>query len=517
MTHQCKHRLSLLFAILISGLNFSRCQELSEPSAPIKYDPLYIPVTQGKYVTVGSFTLPEGLDLNNGSLEMDLQSAVALEALRLTAKIGEDESLTIARDTLVCGLVKLTFTKNLPAGLTRLNLEVKAADNHDLKDRIHIQPKMMESLGNQIPVGISQKIPAYRLAKPLRTFGDDGVAAYRIPGLVTTPRGTLIAVYDIRRNSSRDLQGDIDVGLSRSTDGGMTWEPMRVIMDMGEWGDKPQDENGNGDPAVLVDPQTGHIWVIALWGHGKPGEMVWWSSEQGLSPEKTGQLMIVKSEDDGLTWSEPRSLTPGLKNPEWLLFFNGPGRGITLKDGTLVFPAQFKDKVQMPYSTLIYSSDKGKSWKVGTGAKANTTEAQVIALQDGSLMLNMRDNRGGSRSVAVTNDFGQTWTEHPTSRTALPEPVCMASLINNPYRESMLLFSNPATDKGRFNMTIKASFDGGNSWPETSQLLLDEGKGWGYSCLTFINETEVGILYEGSTANLLFQIVPLEDILNRKE
>ncbi len=391
-----------------------------------------------------------------------------------------------------------------------------ANDAHDLKDKVNISVGNIMLDKKKIAINSTKEVPAYRLATALRSFGFDGVHSYRIPGLITTPKGTVMAVYDIRRNSSVDLQGDIDVGLSRSTDGGRTWEPMKVIMDMGEWGGLPEDQNGIGDPAILVDHETGHIWVAALWLHGKPGKMAWNSSEQGMKPEETGQFMLVKSEDDGLTWSEPINITQQMKDPKWHLFFNGPGKGITMQDGTLVFPAQYKDENQMPHSTIIYSKDKGKTWSVGSGARPNTTEAQVVELADGTLMLNMRDNRGGSRAVAVTNDFGKTWTEHSTSRRDLIEPVCMASIIDNPHIDQMLLFSNPAHEKRRVNMTIKASKDDGNTWPEGMQLLLDEGQGWGYSCLTMINEKEVGILYESSVANITFQIVDLEDVLKQK-
>ena len=102
----------------------------------------------------------------------------------------------------------------------------------------------------------------------VRNAGDDGVAAYRIPGIVTTPKGTLIAVYDMRYRDSYDLQGDIDIGMSRSTDGGATWEKMKVIMDMGEWGGLPDELNGIGDPSILVDDNTGKVFVVAVWTHG---------------------------------------------------------------------------------------------------------------------------------------------------------------------------------------------------------------------------------------------------------
>lgn len=369
-----------------------------------------------------------------------------------------------------------------------------------------------------------QPVPK-RLGHALRRYGDEGVDTYRIPGLATTNEGTLIAVYDIRYNSSVDLQEDVDVGMSRSTDGGQSWEPMKIIMDMGEWGGRPQEENGIGDPAVLVDRQTNTIWVAALWAHGQPGQRTWWASQPGISPETTGQLMLTKSTDDGLSWSEPINITKQVKKPEWFLAFQGPGKGITMEDGTLVFPAQFKDEEQMPHSTLIYSMDRGETWHIGTGAKSNTTEAQIVELSDGALMLNMRDNRGsgpngrngtGARSVAITTDLGQTWTEHSSSREALPEPVCMASLISHSMEKNgkkLLLFSNPADRYVRHNMTIKISEDEGFSWPEKYHTLVDEGTGRGYSCLTSIDENTIGILYEGSQADLVFQKIRLEELM----
>jgi sialidase-1 len=389
----------------------------------------------------------------------------------------------------------------------------------DLTKKVGLNIKEVDLGKDEIqPVATNQFRPL-RLATRLRDHGDDGVHSYRIPGLATTAKGTLIAVYDARWNNSADLQGDIDVGMSRSVDGGKSWEPMKIIMDMKEWGGRPEKENGIGDPSVLVDPETNTIWVAALWLHGKPDTRAWNSSAPGMSPEETGQLVLVKSEDDGKTWSEPINITSQVKKPEWQLIFNGPGKGISMQDGTLVFAAQFKDKEKMPHSTIIYSKDKGETWHVGTGAKSNTTEAQVVELKDGSLMLNMRDNRGGARSVAVTKDLGKTWEVHPSSRKALPEPVCMASIITHDAgqyaREEapLLFFSNPATTDGRYNITVKASTDDGMSWPEKHHLLLDAKRNWGYSCLTPVDEDHLGILYESSQANMTFQVIPIEDIM----
>ncbi len=505
-----------LIWIGLATLSGATCQENANPQNSITYTPFFVPLPQGQWVEIGTLEVNQALIHKKGSLTLEIQSSGPIEAVRLSTMVSENEVEVLAEQIEAQGTVQLRYDFENINNLDKINLTVKLGSDHDLRDRIGIKPISLEAAGKQVSIHQSRTIQLYRVATPLRDYGDDGVHSYRIPGLVTSTKGTLLAVYDIRRNTSRDLQGDIDVGLSRSTDGGHSWEPMKVIMDMGEYGGLPQDQNGIGDPAILVDQETGHIWVAALWLHGKPGEMAWFSSKPGMTPSETGQLVLVKSEDDGLTWSEPMIITQQMKEPEWHLFFNGPGKGITMKDGTLIFPAQFKDKDQMPHSTIIYSKDKGKTWNVGSGAKSNTTEAQVVELQDGSLMLNMRDNRGGSRSISVTTDLGQTWAEHATSRSALPEPVCMASIIDNPFEPQMLLFSNPATDKGRHHLTIKASLNDGESWPDGLQVLLDEGTGWGYSCLTMINEKEVGILYESSVANMTFQIIPLSEILTTK-
>lgn len=136
-------------------------------------------------------------------------------------------------------------------------------------------------------------------------------------------------------------------------------------------------------------------------------------------------------------------------------------------------------------------------------------------MSDGTLMLNMRDDRGGARSVYTTKDMGQTWTEHPTSRKALIEPVCMGSIISHEYKgEDLLLFSNPNATDERHHITIKLSKDQGMTWPVAYQLLLDEGIGRGYSCLTAIDENTIGILYESSQADLVFQKIQVQDLLN---
>lgn len=365
---------------------------------------------------------------------------------------------------------------------------------------------------------VSDKNIERRMGIGVRHAGDDGSAAFRIPGLVTTNKGTLLGVYDVRYNSSVDLQEHIDIGLSRSSDGGKTWEKMRLPLAFGEYDGLPAAQNGVGDPSILVDTKTNTVWIVAAWTHGMGNQRAWWSSHPGMDLNHTAQLVMAKSTDDGKTWSAPINVTEQVKLPEWYFLLQGPGRGITTSDGTLVFPIQFIDKTRIPNAGIMYSKDRGETWKIHNYARTNTTEAQVAEVEPGVLMLNMRDNRGGSRAVYTTTDFGQTWKEHESSRTALIEPVCMASLISvkakdNVLGKDLLIFSNPNSTSARKDMTIKISMDGGKTWSADHQLLLDEDYNWGYSCLTMIDKETIGILYESSVAHMTFQSIKLKDIV----
>ena len=382
-----------------------------------------------------------------------------------------------------------------------------------------------------------------RIGVAVRKHNDDNVHSYRIPGLVTTNRGTLLAVYDVRRESRRDLQGDIDIGISRSTDGGSTWEPMVIALDMGEWGGLPQKFNGVSDASLLADRNTGNIFVAGLWMHGVLDDKGKWienltdtsrawnhqwrnmGSQPGFDVKQTSQFLLAESTDDGKTWGSPVNLTSMCKKKEWWLWAPAPGNGITMDEGTLVFPTQGRDRNGNPFSNISYSMDGGLTWHTSSPAYTNTTECAVVQLDDGSLMLNMRNNRNrnnqgpdNGRVIAVTSDMGETWTEHLTSRNALIEPVCMGSLFRHVYTENgrkktILFFSNPSSKTGRNHITLKASSDNGETWPGKYRLLLDEGTGSGYSCLTGVDNEHIGILYESSQADLVFQKIKIDEIV----
>lgn len=434
-----------------------------------------------------------------------------------------DRSVLSASPPMKASLDPLSFSLDpesfvLTEGTNFVWVACSTKSSADIDHRIGGQCKTITFSNGQI-VRFDVEPTIQRMGIALRNGGDDGVNTYRIPGLATTNRGSLIAVYDVRYRNGGDLPGDIDVGMSRSVDGGRTWAPMQIVMDMGR--DPKHRYDGVGDPAILVDRVNGTIWVAGLWSHGNRG---WNGSGPGLTPEETGQLLLVRSDDDGVSWSKPINITAQVKQPSWCLLLQGPGKGITMQDGTLVFAAQHQDasdKKRLPYSTVIFSTDRGKTWQVGSGAFGDTTEAQVVETEPGILMLNCRYNRAASRVVMTSNDLGKTWQKHSTSENALIEPrACMASLIDfgreTNSESRWLLFSNPNSTTERHRITIKGSPDRGLSWPSHHSLLLDEGNGAGYSCMTMIDDKTVGIVYEGSQSHLTFQRIALEEIINTR-
>lgn len=427
------------------------------------------------------------------------------------------------------------------------NVLVQLKDDIDLTHQVNAACEMIETDAGAVNKQEETGHAGLRVGVALRQHGDDNVDTYRIPGLTTTNNGTLLAIYDVRRESSRDLQGDMDIGLSRSTDGGRTWEPMRIAMDRGTWGDLPEKFNGISDACILVDENTNTIFVAGLWMYGVINSSGQWiegltesstdwnhqwknrGSQPGFGVKQTSQFLIAKSTDDGQSWSELVNLTEMCKKIGWWLWAPAPGHGITLNDGTLVFPTQGRDSNGHSFSNITWSKDGGASWTTSNMASHGTTENMVVQRSDGSLMLNARDgsNKGNTsatngRVISVSNDLGESWSEHPTSRGALIEPACMASLHKHEYTEdgqqkSILVFSNPNSKTNRDHMTIKVSFDDGATWPEENWILLDEKKGRGYSCLTSIDEQTIGILYEGSQADMTFQKIDVDELIGNNQ
>lgn len=333
-------------------------------------------------------------------------------------------------------------------------------------------------------VGGSQAKPLFEQSEVF-VAGQDGVLEYRIPALVTSTRGTLIAACDARRDRSGDPPNNIDSVIKRSTDGGRTWGALQVVADF------PGTEAA-ADPCLLTDRVTGTVWLFFGWCPEGIGTR---ASRPGLAG-RTIQVTAMSSDDDGVTWTPPRDLNAMVKNPEWSAMWCSPGAGLQTRDGRLLVPSTSL-RNGTPHSQAFCSSDHGNTWRTLAASGANTNEHMLVELADGSLLANMRSNHGqGCRAYAVSADDGQTWSElqhHP----ALVEPVCQGSLIrysarSDGHERDRLLFANPASRK-RENMTVRLSYDEGKTWPVAKVVHAGPTA---YSCLTALPDGTVGLLYE---------------------
>ena len=536
--------LSLVMLTISCGYNNRVSAEIDSPTLPVLTGKKYNPVQKIRLIRDSTGFNREEYILEKVTLSLEGTTDISDIDKVMLFRAGENDKLETDHPVgeVQPTATKITFSNHFTVteDTTILWVSVTLKKSIDLSHKIKIRCEEIVTDRGKLKI-LPHDAKELRAGVALRQHGQDGVHTSRIPGLATSKKGTLLAIYDARYESARDLQGHMDIALNRSFDGGRTWDPMQVVLDRKEWGGMPEKYNGVSDACILVDDRTGDIYVAGLWMHGlldaETGKWVegltadstrWlhqWrakGSQPGFGVKETSQFLITKSSDDGLTWSEPINITSA-KKKEWWLFAPAPGQGITMTDGTLVFPSQGRDENGTSFSNITWSKDGGKTWKTSNPATKNTTECAVVELQDGSLMLNMRDNRNrgneevNGRSVFVTSDLGETWKEHPTSRKALIEPTCMASLHTHRYMEdgvekSLLLFVNPASTSKRNNITLKVSYDGGNTWPEEKQILLDEYSGRGYSCITSVNDSTLGILYESSQADMVFQTVSLKEI-----
>ena len=289
--------------------------------------------------------------------------------------------------------------------------------------------------------------------------GQDGVFEYRIPGLLTSNRGTLLAFCDARLRRAGDPPNDINLVLKRSRDGGRTWGPLQTVVAPGR--------GAVADSCGLVDRQTGTLWIFSVYAPEGIGSA---NADPGVQG-RTFLFKAVRSDDDGETWSAPIDFTPMLKRPEWAAGSTGVGRGIQLRNGRLVLPrywADYREPRTRPVdggALVCYSDDHGQTWRIGAPASfpGGTNECQVAELADGTLLLNMRGMTGNRRKIAHSRDGGATWGE-VTEDPALVEPRCQGSLqvLTDTVTgdRNRLLFANPAS-LTRDHFTVRLSYDEG--------------------------------------------------------
>jgi len=344
----------------------------------------------------------------------------------------------------------------------------------------------------------------------LFTSGKGGYNTYRIPAIITTMKGTLLAFAEGRKNGSSDT-GDIDLVMKSSEDNGKTWSELMVIWDDGV--------NVCGNPAPVQDKATGNIYLLSTWNLGTDRE----SEIISGASKDTRRVFVLVSTDDGKSWSEPKEITESVKKGNWTWYATGPCHGIQLEKGKnwgrLVIPCDhIESGTNKYYSHIIYSDDHGKTWNLGgTTPQDQVNECTVSELSGGKLMLNMRnyDRTQKSRKISMSNDGGLSWGDI-WSDPVLIEPICQGSLLTYSFeglKKGRLLFLNPADENSRRNMTLRMSMDEGKTW---SRLKVLHAGPSAYSDLTKLASGEIGCLYESGYVSpyqgITFQKVALKEL-----
>ena len=320
--------------------------------------------------------------------------------------------------------------------------------------------------------------------------GSNGYNTFRIPSIIKTKTGSLLAFAEGRKNNASD-SGDIDIVLRRSEDNGETWGDLIIIRDDGE--------NVCGNPSPVLDKKTGNIFLLSTWNLGRDTE----SMIINETSEDTRRIYVMSSIDGGISWSEPKEITKDVKKDNWTWYATGPVHGIQIQNGSysgrMIIPCDhIESKSKKYYSHIIFSDDGGNSWEIGgVTPQDNVNESTIAEINNGNLLLNMRNyNRSHeNRKISVSEDGGITWGNIYNDETLI-EPICQASLLRYSFSgkyKKYIIFSNPSDKKKRINMTLKLSSDFGRTW--NSQFVLHKGPS-AYSDLTRLNGGGIGCLFE---------------------
>lgn len=327
--------------------------------------------------------------------------------------------------------------------------------------------------------------------------GEGDYHTYRIPSLIKTTQGTLLAFCEARKKSASDA-GKIDLVMRRSEDGGKSWSDQQVVWEDGD--------NTCGNPCPVVDESTGAIWLLLTHNLGQDNE----KAIKAKTAEGTRTVWVSHSDDDGKSWTDPIEITSTTKNRELGWYATGPGVGIQIKNGPykgrLVIPCDHSYDVDKSMNSagyefgshVIFSDDHGKTWQLGGTIRPKMNECQVIEVGDsGELVIDMRSYRGqGCRAQARSTDGGLTWTD-PEDVRQLVSPVCQASIIRLTApadgERQTLVFSSPGDPGKRINLTLRVSHDEGKDWSQAIPLYAGPTA---YSCLEILPDGSVACLAE---------------------
>lgn len=328
---------------------------------------------------------------------------------------------------------------------------------------------------------------------------NEAVGCYRIPSLVTAPNGDLLAAIDERVPNCADVKAnkDINIVLRRSVDNGKTWLPIEKIIDY------PFGKSAS-DPSMIVDKITGDIFMFYNFMDVENEKDVYY-------------FHVIKSSDNGKTWSQPQDITQELSKENWHNDFKfiTSGRGIQTASGQLLHCL-----VNLSKGVFVFQSkNHGKTWSLLQNTVGKIDESKVVELSNNELMVNARINRKGSRGVFVSNDEGKTWQEQQNNQELI-DPSCNGSIIKytsmkDGFDKNRLLFVNPKSSKKRENLTVRISYDDGKTWSKGKTIYTGSSA---YSTLTILQNGEIGLFFEkdGYTKNV-FTSFSLEWLTDGKD
>ncbi|MCK0158306.1 glycoside hydrolase [Cellulophaga sp. F20128] len=304
----------------------------------------------------------------------------------------------------------------------------------------------------------------------------DGVACFRIPAIITASNGDLIAAIDERVPGCGDLKWskDINIVIRRSNDNGKTWTAIETVVNL------PFGQSAS-DPSMILDRDTKEIFMFYNYMDLDKAKDVYY-------------FQMVKSSDNGKTWTQPVDITSQIAKEAWHNDFKfiTSGRGIQTRNGKLLHTM-----VNLNSGLHLFASDDhGKSWYLIDTPIQPADESKVIELVDGTWMINARVNKAGLRYVHRSSDEGKTWTT--TEEPELIDPGCNASIIRytaieDGFKKNRLLFSNAKMEKGRMNMTVRISYDEGMTWSTGKTIYSGSAA---YSSMTVLKNGDIGLFFE---------------------
>ena len=330
-----------------------------------------------------------------------------------------------------------------------------------------------------------------------------GYAHYRVPAIIVSPRGTVMAFAEARQSTRGDW-GVQDIVMRRSRDHGRTWDAPRVIAHID--GDIPP--NPVAIAQKLDQPgDTTYNNIVPIVDQKR-------RTLHFLFCVEYARCYHMRSDDDGDSFTKPADITATFEQfrPDyaWRVIATGPGHGIQLRSGRLIVPVWMSDgtagHAHRPSAVSVIHSDDGRQWRRGDIVTRdpelrNPSETLAVELNDGRVMLNIRNESDEHRrAISYSRDGVHGWSR-PVFDQALIEPICMASLIR---AGKAIVFVNPNSTEprdpkrplGNFkrqNVSARVSLDEGRSW--SAPKALEPGPS-GYSDLAFGPDGSIYCVYE---------------------